>query len=367
MPAKPPPETEVRNKLQKLTRKGQTLPLGRAATGIWATLRVNGYAKRPILLPANTCYIILWAVLHSGNTPVLVDVDPNTANLSSATIERTKVENAAAIIPCHMYGLPAPMADITAWAKARSIFVIEDAALALGSSVDGRPAGAWGDVSVVSFGLGKIVDEQVGGALATDDAKLAAEIEKVLAELPLWDDALIDLTNQWNNLYWALHHYEDRNPRLLTLYPALFDIYRPLITYQLPSAEWEGLPESLHQLNGNLAHRHEMATLYDEHLRGLPVRTCRMPHRINIVAVSVTGCARDSVMSFLAYLWEHGIHDATRWYPSLRYMTSALVPEITQQPTPNADLLGASIFNLRLDLGVDARYVERTVNLITLL
>lgn len=343
--------------LQSLTGKAHTVLLGRAAAGIWATLRMLGYAKRPILLPANTCYIVLWAVLHSGNIPVLVDVDPNTANLSIDALERAKVENAAAIMPCHMYGLPAPITEITTWAKSRGIFVIEDAALALGGQ-------AVGDVAVFSFGLGKIVDHQVGGALATNDEKLTAEIARITNALPLWDDQLLDLTNQWHNLYWALHQYEDRNPRLLTLYPSLFDIYRPLVAYQLPPAEWDGLPNMLKRLDANLEHRHKMANHYDAALRGLPVRTLERPAGTVLwrYPLLVVPEQRDDL---LAHLWEHGIHDATRWYPSLRYMASALAPEIAQAPTPNADQLGASIINLPLDLGVDEQYVERAVNLIT--
>jgi dTDP-4-amino-4,6-dideoxygalactose transaminase len=356
-------QNDIQSSLQLLTGKQHTVLLGRAAAGIWVTLKVLGYANRPILLPANTCYVVLWAVLHSGNYPVLVDVDPNTANLSIDTLERANVENAAATIPCHMYGLPASIAEVKTWAQTRGIFVIEDAALALGAQADGEAVGSWGDVAVLSFGLGKIINHQVGGALVTDDEKLAAEMSRVANELSMWEDHLLDLSNQWHNLYWALHQYEDRNPRLLTLYPSLFDTYRPLIAYQLPPPEWEGLPKALKRLDKNLAHRHKMAELCDSVLRGLAVRTLDRPTGSILwrYPLLVAPEKRDDL---LAYLWEHGIHDATRWYPSLRYMTSALAPEIPQTPTPNADLLGASIINLALDPEVDATYVERTANLI---
>lgn len=350
--------------LQPLTGRNHIVLLGRAAAGIWATLEALGYTNQPILLPANTCYVVLWAVLHSGNVPVLVDVDPITANLSLDTLERANIENAAAVIPCHMYGLPAPMEAIRVWAMTRGIFVIEDAALTLGAQADGRKVGDWSDVSVFSFGLGKIVDNQLGGALTTDDKKLAAEISSVLADVPVWDDTLLDLTNQWHNLYWALHQYEDRNPRLLTLYPTLFDIYRPLVAYQLPPAEWDSLPNGLRKLDDNLAHRHEMAALYDTRLHVLPVRTLDRPAGSILWRYPLI-VAQEHRDELLAHLWEQGIHDATRWYPSLRFMASALAPNLLQSPTPNADLLGASIINLRLDPGVDTAIIERTADLIT--
>jgi dTDP-4-amino-4,6-dideoxygalactose transaminase len=288
-----------------------------------------------------------------------------------------------------MYGLPAPMTAICAWAKANDVYVIEDAALALGATVEGQPAGSWGDVSIFSFGLGKIADNQLGGAVLTDDARLAVEIENLLAETSLWDDSLMALTNQWNGIYWALHQHEATNLRLTTLYPALYDIYSSLTTYQLPPSYWADLPDLLHNLPSDLAHRETMATLYETLLvnlffkpkhadfsplcyameRGLGgedlLGLATLPRPVGSILwrypLLVTDGRRDEL---LQYLWENGVQDATRWYPSLRHMTAALAPDIPQPPTPNADFLGDSIINLRLDSGVDQAYVEHTAALI---
>src|SRR5689334_14765879 len=219
-------------KLRRLTQRQQIALVGRGATGIWAALKAWGLQDEVILLPANTCYIVLWAVLKSGNRPFLVDVDRRTANLTLAGLEAHISTYPAVVIPCHMYGLPAPMQDICQWAQANQVKVIEDAALALGATVDGRPAGSWGDASIISFGLGKIVDNQVGGALLTDDPSLAGAITKLVDESPVWNDDLMALTNQWNGLYWPLHQYESQNPRLLDLYPKLFELYGDLTVYQ---------------------------------------------------------------------------------------------------------------------------------------
>jgi dTDP-4-amino-4,6-dideoxyglucose len=161
--------------LRGLTVRSHALLAGRGAAGIQAVLQVLGFRDRPVLIPANTCYIVLWAVLRAGNRPYLVDVDPHTGNVTPETLTACNADGPAAVIPCHLYGLPAPMTGILAWARERSVFVLEDAALALGATVEDRPAGAWGDASIFSFGLGKIVDAEVGGALLTDDSRLALE------------------------------------------------------------------------------------------------------------------------------------------------------------------------------------------------
>src|SRR5689334_5160776 len=97
------------NQLRRLTQRQQVALVGRGATGIWAALRAWDLQDEIILLPANTCYIVLWAVLKSGNHPLLVDVDRRTANLTVAGLEEYIGAHPAVVIPCHMYGLPAPM------------------------------------------------------------------------------------------------------------------------------------------------------------------------------------------------------------------------------------------------------------------
>ena len=343
--------------LQSLTSRAHVTLVGRAATAIYAILRVLDVRDQWVLIPANTCYIVLWAVLRSGSRPYLVDVDPATGNITRDTLAVFQAGKPAVVIPCHMYGLGAPMTEICAWAQANGAFVIEDATLAIGSTVEGRPAGAWGDASVFSFGQGKIVDVQLGGAMLTDDARLAREVQRALADAPVWDDRHIGLTNQWNALYWAMHQYEDANPRLLELYPKLFDLYGELTAYRLPESYWHDLPDALRHLPANLAHRAEMARLYDE----LPVRTLARPEGSTLWRYPLLAEHRNDL---LQHLWEQGVHDATRWYPALRHMASALAPGISQQPTPGADRLGAAIINLRVDEGVSREDIEKTAAII---
>jgi dTDP-4-amino-4,6-dideoxygalactose transaminase len=339
-----------------MTGRSHVVLLGRAAAGIWAALRVWGIHGQMVWIPANTCYIVLWAVLESGNTPVLVDVDSRTGNISPDTLTQCVVgvnrrfapTEPAVIIPCHMYGLSAPMAANCEWAAAHEVKVIEDAAQASGGHVDGRPAGAWGDASIFSFGQGKIVDVELGGALLTDDPVFATEIERVLADAPTWNERLAELSYHWEQLYWPLHQFEDENPRLLNLYPALFDIYRSLTAYRLPASYWDDLPVALRKLPENRAHRMEMAALYDQLLHGLPVRTLARPEGSILWRYPLLVPANQR-RDLLHFLWERKYYEVTRWYPSLRWMHSALAPDAPQKPTPGADQLAAEIINLPVD------------------
>ncbi len=358
--------------LRDLTGRQEIVLSGRAAAGIWAALRAWDLHDRVVLIPANTCYIVLWAVLKSGNSPVLVDVDRATGNVTPESFDAHLALNPAAIIPCHMYGLPAPMDSIFQWAQAHQVKVIEDAALALGATVDGRPAGSWGDASIFSFGLGKIADNQVGGALLTDDAELAQAVSRLLAEAPVWDDHLMALTNQWNGLYWSLHQFESQNPRLLDLYPQLFALFGDLTAYQLTADDWTDMPALLRDLPDNLAHRSRLAALYDTELSRIDVIEEDSPFLPPLSRLAgsflwrypllVRADLRDELLS---HLWEQGVHDATRWYPSLQPMAKVLVPHMIQAATPTADLLSASIINLPLNPATDEAGVHRITHTIS--
>ena len=260
----------ARRLLRQRTGREHILLTGRGATAIWAALRALDLNDRAVLLPANTCYIVLWAVLLSGNRPVLVDVDPLTANISPHTLEQCGVEAPAVVIAAHMYGQPAPMEAITAWATARSIFVIEDAALALGSISDGRPAGAWGNISIFSFGSGKILDAGNGGALLTDDSVFASEIERIIVTLPLWTKRLEQLQHQWLEIYWAIHQFETQTPRLAKIYPTLFSIYSEITLYRLPASRGGDLRTQLQSWDANLAQRAEIASILRSSLFQFP-------------------------------------------------------------------------------------------------
>jgi dTDP-4-amino-4,6-dideoxygalactose transaminase len=117
-----------------------------------------------------------------GATPVFVDIDPNTLNLDPAAIEAAITPRTRAVLPVHLYGLPAAMDEILNITRRHSLFVVEDCAQAIGASWNGRPAGSMGNVGCLSFfpskNLGAYGD---GGAIVTDDAELAAHVRRLRA------------------------------------------------------------------------------------------------------------------------------------------------------------------------------------------
>lgn len=120
-------------------------------------------------------------ITYIGAKPVFVDSERDTWNISPALLEDAIKDRMAkgtkpkAIIPVHLYGMPAKMEEITAIAHRYGIPVLEDAAEALGSSIHGHRCGAFGDIGVLSFNGNKIITTSGGGALVSKSASIASD------------------------------------------------------------------------------------------------------------------------------------------------------------------------------------------------
>jgi len=116
-------------------------------------------------------------IAYLGATPVFVDSEPETWNMSPELLEKAikdriaKGKKPKAIVPVHLYGMPYQTEQITEIAARYEIPVIEDAAEALGSTVDGKAAGTFGVMGVLSFNGNKIITTSGGGALISNDEK----------------------------------------------------------------------------------------------------------------------------------------------------------------------------------------------------
>jgi len=105
-----------------------------------------------------------------GALPVLVDIHPGNWNLAVSQVEAALRAETKAIIASHLHGGVVPMRDLMDLARARGLSVIEDAAQMPGALVQGRCAGTWGDIGILSFGGSKLLGAGRGGALVTAHA-----------------------------------------------------------------------------------------------------------------------------------------------------------------------------------------------------
>jgi len=128
-----------------------------------------------VITTPNTFIATAEAICYTGARPVFVDIDPKTANLDPALIERAITPRTKAILPVHLYGRPAAMDSILEIAGRRGLAVIEDACQAHGARSRGRRVGSLGAAAAFSFYPSKNLSAYgEGGALTTNDAGIAA-------------------------------------------------------------------------------------------------------------------------------------------------------------------------------------------------
>ena len=117
-------------------------------------------------------------IIYQGAIPVFIDSEQDTWNMDPLLLRTALVEAKQkgklpkAIIPVHLYGMPAKMDELLSIAKEYDVPVIEDAAEALGSSIENKPCGSFGELGVLSFNGNKIITTSGGGALISDNAEM---------------------------------------------------------------------------------------------------------------------------------------------------------------------------------------------------
>jgi perosamine synthetase len=121
-----------------------------------------------VIVPAFSFVATPMAVLHQGAVPVFCDIDPVIHTLDPRAIEAKLTERTRAIMPVHIHGLPADMAEIDEVARRHGLAVIEDAAQAHGATYRGRKTGGLGDCAGFSLNGSKNLSAGEGGLFVTD-------------------------------------------------------------------------------------------------------------------------------------------------------------------------------------------------------
>ena len=139
-----------------------------------------------VVVPSFVCAALFHAVAATGAVPVPADIDPLTLNLDPGDARRRLSARTRALVLPHLFGRvadPAPFLEM-------GVPLVEDCAHALGARLDGRPAGSFGRVAIVSSYATKLIATGEGGAVATNSAALAGTVR----ELKQYDRRPLDRT-----------------------------------------------------------------------------------------------------------------------------------------------------------------------------
>jgi dTDP-4-amino-4,6-dideoxygalactose transaminase len=231
-----------------------------------------------VIIPAHTFTATAAAATLAGATPVFVDVDPVTLTIDPEKIEEAITPHTRAIIPVHLYGLPADMNMILGIAEKHNLVVVEDACQAHGAKYRGKRTGSLGHAAGFSFyptkNLGACGD---AGMITTNDAKVA-EMAR----------ALRNCGQAAKNV----HSLTPFNHRLDSLQAAILRVKLPYLDRWIES-------------------RNKLAGLYNQVLPDTVVKPVEPPGYYHVYHLYVIqSLERDALQ---AYLKEHGIGTAIHY------------------------------------------------------
>ena len=143
---------------------GYSVTTSSGATALELALKTFGIGKGDeVILPNFSFAASINSVINVGATPVVVDVEANTWTIDIEKIKKKISKKTKAIMPVHIYGQPCKLDEINKIAKLKKIYVIEDAAEALGGFYKGKKIGLGGDCACFSFYANKIITTGEGG------------------------------------------------------------------------------------------------------------------------------------------------------------------------------------------------------------
>ncbi len=180
-------------------------------------------------------------VVYECGTPVFIDTEPDTWNMSPEALEKAfeQFPEVKIIVFAHLYGTPSRIDELMKIAREHGAIVIEDAAESLGATYHGRQTGTFGDYNAISFNGNKIITGSSGGMMLTDDEDAAAKVRK-------WS------TQSRDNAPWYQHSELGYNYRMS-------NVIAGVIRGQLP------------HLEEHIARKKAVYERYREGLKDLPV------------------------------------------------------------------------------------------------
>lgn len=334
--------TDFQTRLESYTGAKHVITVGNGTDALQIALMGLGLQKGDeVITPTFTFIATAEVVALLGLTPVVVDVDWETMNMSAEAVRRAITPRTKAIVPVHLFGQCANMQEIMAIAHEHRLFVVEDACQAIGAKyifADGttKQAGTIGDIGCTSFfpskNLGCYGD---GGAIFTDNDELAARMRAIA------------------NHGMVVRYHHDMigvNSRLDSIQAAVLDAKLP-------------------HLDEYIASRRRAAAYYDKAFAGdehvlIPGREPQSSHVYHQYTLRLQGVDRDAVREGLQ---AKGI-PAMIYYPVPLHLQKAYQdPRYQAGDFPVAERLASCVLSLPMHTELDDEQLEYiTTNVLAL-
>ena len=162
----------------KFTNAKYAIGVSNATSALFLSLKSIGIKKDDeVIIPDMTFVATANAVIHAGGKPVLIDVNLDDMNISVEAIKKVITKKTKAILPVHFAGKACHMEKIKKIAKENNLFLIEDCAHAIGTFINKKHVGTFGEAGCFSFYPTKNITTIEGGMVITNSKKIAEKIK----------------------------------------------------------------------------------------------------------------------------------------------------------------------------------------------
>lgn len=201
-----------------------------------------------VLVPAVTFVATSNAVLHAGLKPVFVDIDPYTFNMNPDEIEKRISPRTVAVMPVHLFGLPAEMPRIMEIAWKHNLRVLEDSCEAVLADIKGKTVGSFGAAACFSTYVAHFVVGGIGGLVTTNDSEVARMCRSLMA-------------HGRDSIYTSIDHDDSNSDRVLrSMVDRRFRFERVGYSYRATELEAAVALSELERIQDNLSVRNNLAS-----------------------------------------------------------------------------------------------------------
>jgi dTDP-4-amino-4,6-dideoxygalactose transaminase len=248
---------------------------GNGTSAIYLALKAIGLEKgSKIAVPNIACPDPVYALIWAGYKPVFIDVniDDYNMNIDKLDIELKNDNNIKAIIVIHLFGNACDIINIKKLAEKYNCFLIEDCAQALGNEIEEGKLGSFGDVSIFSFGNGKIIEVGHGGAINTNDKELLKKVKSEYKKLPKYNESEINrLSKLHRKIYYKLYYLGIKYPKLNILNLIFVYFFKNYYLYKLDDTKTKKILKKIDTFESNRKERIKIVDYYLNKLDGLVI------------------------------------------------------------------------------------------------
>jgi len=333
--------SNVEEKIALLFDKKHALFTKSGTVAIWLALEALGLKGKKIIVPANVCFVVVSAIMMSGNEPYFVDIGKDFT-INADDLNKISDGKVAAVIFPHMYGNTGDILGVAAIAKKKNWIVIEDVAPALGAKIGNKYAGSFSDISITSFGIGKVIDLNIGGMLCVNSKSLYDDAKNIYDSLPLYDEKMRALIYEtYPPLYWrAIEGLEQNRDNSEFGNMVAKQFKDALISRSLPGdAFLMELEKAFDNLKTETEIRTERAKYFQSTIKNINIEV--VPHNEGATYWRQNILVKNKRDMLLDYLKNNGIK-AQKHFPSI----DRLVFKRKDEEYKKSDLIASRIINL---------------------